>query len=183
MCEAGPTRQGLNGRGSGSTKSPNLWNGLYHPMNFPKPIKLHSKVIWKIYWITKIIKWKFNCVGLSKWVYLHNKHIIWYALVHFYMYEEKYRCKDTTKNVLSHSILYIHCVDLLIWSPTHLDFSILWFFDLLWFFKTASGGKLTDFEKFRGDIYRFIGWGLCSVRGDVNFFLKRMFGWCNWLLC
>ena len=27
------------------------------------------------------------------------------------------------KNILNHIILYIHCVDLLIWSPTQLDFS------------------------------------------------------------
>ena len=41
----------------------------------------------------------------------------------FYNYKEKYRSKATAKNILKHTILYIHCVDLLIWSLTQLDFS------------------------------------------------------------
>jgi hypothetical protein len=40
----------------------------------------------------------------------------------FYSYEEKYKSKAMQKNVLKHSILYVHCVDLLIWSLTQLDF-------------------------------------------------------------
>ena len=41
----------------------------------------------------------------------------------FYSYEEKYRSKATTKKyILKYIILYVHCVDLLIWSLTQLDF-------------------------------------------------------------
>ena len=39
----------------------------------------------------------------------------------FYSYEEKHRSK-TTKKILKHIILYVHCVYLLIWSLTQLDF-------------------------------------------------------------
>ena len=36
---------------------------------------------------------------------------------------QKHRSKATTKKiVLKHTILYVHCVDLLMWSPTKLDF-------------------------------------------------------------
>ena len=35
---------------------------------------------------------------------------------------ENHRSKATAKNVLKHTILYVHCVDLLMWSPTKLDF-------------------------------------------------------------
>jgi hypothetical protein len=58
----------------------------------------------------------------SKWVDLYCDHIIWYALVLFFdSHEEKYKSKSI-KNVSKHSILYVHYVDLLIWSSTQLDF-------------------------------------------------------------
>ena len=40
----------------------------------------------------------------------------------FYIYEEKHRSKATTKKYIKHIILYVHCVDVLIWSLTQLDF-------------------------------------------------------------
>ena len=46
-----------------------------------------------------------------------------YFSTFFYIYEEKHRSKATTKNILKHTILYVHNVDLLIWSPTQLNFS------------------------------------------------------------
>ena len=43
--------------------------------------------------------------------------------IFFYNYEEKHRSKATAKkNILKHTILYVHCVDLLIWSLTQFDF-------------------------------------------------------------
>ena len=87
------------------------------PPNFSKPVTLSSKAVLKNH------KMK-NSIALdSKWVELHSKHIIWYALVHvFYNYEEKHISTATAKNILKHTILYVHCVDLLIWSLTQLDF-------------------------------------------------------------
>ena len=38
----------------------------------------------------------------------------------FYSYDEKYRSKATVKNILKHTILYVHCVDLLIWILTRI---------------------------------------------------------------
>ena len=40
----------------------------------------------------------------------------------FYSYKEKHRSKTIAKNILKHAILYVQCVDLLIWSLTQLDF-------------------------------------------------------------
>ena len=41
----------------------------------------------------------------------------------FYSYEEKHRSKTIAKkNILKRTILYVHCIDLLIWSLTQLDF-------------------------------------------------------------
>ena len=49
----------------------------------------------------------------------------------FYLITEKNRSEATTKTfVLKHTILYVHCVDLLMWSPTKLDFP---FINFLWF--------------------------------------------------
>jgi hypothetical protein len=36
------------------------------------------------------------------------------------------------------------------------------------FSKNASGVNLTGFEKFMGDLDRFIGWGLCSSHPIVE---------------
>ena len=40
----------------------------------------------------------------------------------FYSYEEKHRSKAIEKNKLKHTILYVYCVVLLIWSLTKLEF-------------------------------------------------------------
>ena len=61
-----------------------------------------------------------------------------------------------------------------------IEFSILWFFcDLLWFFKTALGGNLTGFGKFRGWYRLFHRLGDYVVHpyrwgGDIDFFLNRV---------
>jgi hypothetical protein len=55
------------------------------------------------------------------------------------------------------TILYVYCVDLLMWSQTKIDFSILWFFkysvkkkkDKAAFenhLKPGQGGKMNDFK-------------------------------------
>ena len=60
----------------------------------------------------------------SKRVDLHSEHIIWYALVYFFCCSFRSMLFFiAVKNVLKHIILYIHSVDLLIWSPIQLNFS------------------------------------------------------------
>ena len=141
----------------------NLWNGLYHPVNFSKSAKLIPKAVWKtIVNHRKNHKMKNPIVLDFKWVDLHSEHIIWYALVHFFTAMKK--SIDLKLQQKKHTkAYYIICS---LYRSTHLEsntirFSILWFVcDLLWFFKTALGGNLTDFEKFRGDIDCFIDWGV-----------------------
>ena len=59
----------------------------------------------------------------SKWVGLHSEHIIWYASIYFFTAMKKsIDLKLQQKNILKHTILYVHSVDLLIWSLTQLDF-------------------------------------------------------------
>ena len=139
--------------GDGLHNPPNLWNGLYHLLNFPKPIKLSPKSVLKNHSKSqKNHKMKNPIVLDSKWVELHSEHIIWYALVHFfYNYKEKHRSKATAKkNTKAYHIICSLC------RSTHLKsniirFSILWFF--LWFtmiFQNWFRGNLTGFEKFRG---------------------------------
>ena len=107
-------------------------NGLYHLLNFSKPIKLPPKAVSKNHSKSqKNHKMKNSIVLDSKWVDLHSEYIIWYALVHFFTAMKKsIDLKLQQKNILKHIILYIHCVDLLIWSPTQLDFSFYDFFYL-----------------------------------------------------
>jgi hypothetical protein len=68
------------------------------------------------------------------WVDLHSEYIIWYALVqqNWSPNYKKKKIKINNKNfVLNHIVLYVHCVDLLMWSPTKLDF--FYFMIFLWF--------------------------------------------------
>ena len=59
----------------------------------------------------------------SKWVDLHSEHIMWYALVYFFTgIKKSIDLKPQQKNILKHTTLYVHCVDLLIWSLIQLDF-------------------------------------------------------------
>jgi len=37
------------------------------------------------------------------------------------------------KNILKHTILYVHCVDLLIWSLTQLDFFLFYNFSMIYY--------------------------------------------------
>ena len=63
--------------------TPNLWNSLYHPLNFSKPVKLPPKSVLKNHSKSqKNHKIKNSIVLDSKWVDLHNEYIIWYILVH-----------------------------------------------------------------------------------------------------
>jgi hypothetical protein len=96
--------------------TPNLWNGLYHSLNFAKWVKLPLD--------------------------LHGEHIILYALIYFYTTTKKSMdLKLHTKNCTKE--FHIIC---LLGRSTHLKsnaiwFSILWFFcDLLWFFKNCYRG-------------------------------------------
>ena len=114
----------------------------------------------------------------SKWVDLHNEHIIWYALIYFFCCSFRsifffIAVKNYTK---AYHIICSLC------RSTHLEsntirFSILWFFcDLLWFFKTDLGGNLTGFGKFRGWYRRFHSLGGYvdqphSWGSDIDFFL------------
>ena len=124
-----------------------LWT-FQNRLNYPpkEVLKNHSKS-------QKNHKIESPIVLDSKWVDLHSEHIIWYVLVYYFCCSFRsiwffIVVKKCTK--VYYIILYIHCVDLLIWSLTQLDFLFFWFFcDLLWFFKTALGGNLTSFEKFR----------------------------------
>jgi hypothetical protein len=67
------------------------------------------------------------------------------------------------KNILKHIILFFHYVDLLILSSIQLDFLFYIFSVITMIFQNCSMGNLIGFEKFRGDTYCFIGWGLCSL--------------------
>jgi hypothetical protein len=60
----------------------------------------------------------------------------------FYTYEEKYRSKATTKNIIKHIILYVHSVDLLIWSIAQLDFSFYIFSAIYYDFSKFSQGVI-----------------------------------------
>jgi hypothetical protein len=83
--------------------------------------------------------------------------------IFFYNYGEKHRSKVTTKKyVLNHSILYVHCVELLIWSPTQFDFS---FYDCSVIYY--------DFSKL---LQRVICPVLESSGGKKSIFINR--GWC-----
>jgi len=79
----------------------------------------------------------------------HNKYIS--VRVYFQLLQNQYiivfKMIQLTK---SYHIICSLCRSTHLESNT-IEFSILWFFcDLLWFFKTALGGKLTGFGKFRG---------------------------------
>jgi hypothetical protein len=64
-------------------------------------------------------------------------------LVHFLSYGEKNRSKVITKKyVLKYSILYVHCVELLIWSPTQFDFSFYDFSVIYYDFSKLQQGVI-----------------------------------------
>jgi hypothetical protein len=78
-----------------STSPPHLWGLDYiipepmkwsvSPLNFPKSVKIPPKVVLKNHNKSqKNYKMKNPIVLDSKWVDLHNEHIIRYALVHFF---------------------------------------------------------------------------------------------------
>ena len=61
----------------GGVHNPNLWNSLYHPLNFSKPVKLSPKTALKNHSKPqKNYKIKNPIVLDSKWVDLHSRHII-----------------------------------------------------------------------------------------------------------
>jgi hypothetical protein len=80
----------------------------------------------------------------SKWTYntwTPNGHIIRYALVQFFIAMKKNIDLKLQKNIyiIKHILLYIHYVDLLIWSLTQLDFSL--------YFSLYDAFYLYDFSK------------------------------------
>ena len=117
----------------GGVHNPNLWNGLYYLLNFSKPVKLSPKVVLKNHSKPqKNHKIKNPVVLDSKWVDLHSKYIIWYALIYFFTAMKKsIDLKLQQKNTKVYHIMCLLC------RSTHLEsntigFSILWFFcDLL----------------------------------------------------
>ena len=60
----------------------------------------------------------------------------------FYSYKEKHRSKATAKKILKHTILYVHCVDLLIWSLTQLDFPFYDFYVIYYDFSKLLLGVI-----------------------------------------
>ena len=65
--------------------TPNLWNGLYYPLNFLKSVKLPPKAFSKNHSKSQKNHKIENPIVLdSKWVDLHSEYIIWYALVYFF---------------------------------------------------------------------------------------------------
>ena len=120
------------------------------PLNFPKPVKLSPKAILKNHSKSQKNHKMENPIVLdSKWVDLHNEHIIWYALVYYFCCSFRsmlffIAVKKCTK---SYHIICSLCRSTHLESNT-IDFFILWFIcDLLWFFETALGGNLTSFLK------------------------------------
>ena len=107
----------------------------------------------------------------TQWIY----NMVYFSTC-FYSYEQKHRSKATAKKYTkAYHIICSLC------RSTHLEsntigFSILWFLcDLLWFFKTAFGGNLTGFGKFRGWYRPFYRLGDYVVHphswgGDIDFF-------------
>jgi len=67
-------------------------------------------------------------------------YILWFLcnLLWFFKYLAKINKKRKRQNlysknlVLNHTILYVHCVDLLMWSPTELDF-IFYIFSMIYY--------------------------------------------------
>jgi hypothetical protein len=67
--------------------APNLWNYLYHPLNFAKRVKLPPTAVSKNHSKShKIHKMENQIVLDFKWVDLPNEHIKWNALVQFFVY-------------------------------------------------------------------------------------------------
>ena len=100
------------------------------PWTFQNPSNYSLKQFWKIILNHSKIKKMENPIVLdSKWIDLHSEYIIWYALVYFFVVA-LHLCFFfiAVKNVLKRTILYVHSVDLLIWSPTQLNFLFYNFF-------------------------------------------------------
>jgi hypothetical protein len=129
--------------GGWNTPPSNLWKWIFYSLNFLKQDKSPLKLFWKIILNhRKIIKLENPIVLDSKWVHLHNEQRIWY--------------------VLKYSILYVHCVELLIWSLTQFDFSFYDFSVIYYdFSKQLQGVICPVLESSGGKKSSFIGWGRC----------------------
>jgi hypothetical protein len=58
-----------------------------------------------------------------KLVVLRSEHTIWNTLVHIFCYNFRSMLLSTTvKKCTKYTILYVHCVDVLIQNPTQMDF-------------------------------------------------------------
>ena len=105
--------------------TPNIWNGLNHPLNFPKPVKLPPKAVSKNHSKSQKNHKMENPIVLdSKWVDLHSEYIIWYALVYFFYYSLRsmlffIAVKKCTK---TYHIIYSLC------RSTHLESNTIRFF-------------------------------------------------------
>ena len=116
-----------------SISPPNLWGGLHNPQPMKRSISPHVlsktcqltlKVVLKNHSKSQKNHKMENPIVLdSKWEDLHSEHIMWYALVYFFTAMKKsIDLKLQQKNILKHTILYVYCVDLLIWNLTQLNF-------------------------------------------------------------
>ena len=143
--------------------TPNLWNGIYHPLNFPKPVKLPPKAVSKNLSKSQTNQknGKSNCFGLQM-----SRSTQWtYNMVCFSIFFTAMKKNIDLK--LQQKIYYIICsivhyVDLLIWGQHNWIFYFMIFCDLLLFFKTALVSNLTVFGKFRGWYKSFHRLGVCS---------------------
>jgi hypothetical protein len=78
-------------------------------------------------------------------------------------------------------MLCVHCVELLIWSPTQFDFSFYDFSVIYYdFLKLLQRVICPVLESLGGKKIIFIGWGvMCSnphrLRGEVDFFQQDIF--------
>jgi hypothetical protein len=64
----------------------NLWNGIYHTLNFLKPIKLPKVSLKNQSKSQKNHKVENPIVLDFKWENLHSEYIIWYALVYIFFF-------------------------------------------------------------------------------------------------
>ena len=89
--------------------TPNLWNGLYHPLNFSKPVKLPPKAVSKNHSKSQTNQknGKSNCSGLqmsrsTQWTY----NMVCFSIF-FTAMKKNIDLKLQQKNILKHIILYV----------------------------------------------------------------------------
>ena len=84
-----------------------------------------------------LLQFKHTIISLQQ--IFHHNWTIENAPINYSNYLQKsIDLKEHKKFILKHTILYIHCIDLLMWSPTKLGFLFYnVFYNLLQFFKDS----------------------------------------------